>query len=117
MSGMDCLLSGWFHFPIGWLANPLLFAAIVLLVIRFRLVAFLLATGATGLAWFWTQEFCRQFPANLLMPGYDWWLRSMQVLVIGSFCSVVLHYRETWRSLNSLFRAAREPVTNAQGCG
>ena len=117
MSGMDCLLSGWFHFPIGWLANPLLFTAIILLVIRFRIAAFLLAIGAIGLAWSWTYEFCRQFSATLLMSGYHWWLLSMQVLVVGNFCSLVLHYRETWQSFRSLRQARQVPVTNVQESG
>src|SRR5437764_5909602 len=54
MTGWNCLTSGCFHFPIGWLANPVMFTAIVLLLIRFRFAAFLSSCGALGLAWIWT---------------------------------------------------------------
>src|SRR5579864_939381 len=114
MSGLNCLLSGWFHFPIGWLANPVMFAAIVLLLTRCRSAAFLSATGAIGLALLWTYDFCRQFPPNLLMAGYHWWILSMQVIVVGSLCSLAFHYRETWRSLRALWRKRQEPAPNVQ---
>ena len=101
MSGLDCLSSGWPLFPVGWLANPLFLAAVGLLFTRHRLVALLLVSGALGLAWFWTYDFCWQFPPKLLMDGYNWWLRSMQVLAVGAFGSAALHYRETWKSLRN----------------
>jgi hypothetical protein len=117
MSGLNCLLSGWFHFPIGWLANPVMFTAVVLLLARCRSAAFLSATGAIGLAWLWTHEFCQQFPAKLLMAGYHWWLLSMLVLVVGSLCSLVFHYRETWQSWRSLSRICQELPSNVQRTG
>jgi hypothetical protein len=117
MSGWDCLLSGWFHFPIGWLANPVLFAAIFLLLSGFRIAAFLLGILAIGLVRYWTYEFCQQFPAKLLMAGCDWWLFSIEALVAGSFCSMVLHCLETWQSLTSLGRTCRKPLTNVQESG
>jgi hypothetical protein len=94
-----------------------MFAAIVLLLARFRIAAFLLAMGAIGLAWLWTYEFCREFPAELLKAGYDWWLLSMQVLVVGIFCSMILHYREMWQSLRSICGARLEPVTDVLASG
>ena len=84
--------------------------------VRYRSAAFLSAARAIGLAWLWTHEFCRQFSAELLMPGYRWWLQSMQVLVVGSFCSIALHYRETWQSWRSLCRTCQEhPTTVEEG--
>jgi hypothetical protein len=117
MSGWECLLWGWLHFPIGWLANPLMFVAVILLLTRCRIVAFFLAAGAIGLAWLWTYDFSRQFSAKLLMAGYDWWVLSMQVLLVGVFCSLIVHYAETWRSMQSLGQSGGDPVPEVQGCG
>lgn len=114
MSGWDCLRTGWLFFPEGWLANPLTFAAVILLLTRCRIAAFFLAAGALGLAWLWTYDFSREFSAKLLMAGYDWWVLSMQILLVGSFCSLVMHYPETWQSLRSLYQSWREPVTNVR---
>src|SRR4051794_24334965 len=108
MSGLTCLLSGWVHFPIGWLANPAFCTGVVLLVFRFRIAAFLSATAGIGLAWLWTCEFCRQFPAELLMNGYRWWLFSMQLLLLGTLCSMIVHSSETWQSVRLFCRAWRE---------
>jgi hypothetical protein len=99
MSGLDCLLSGWLWQPIGWLANPLIFAGVVLLLVRCRISAFVTGMAAIGLAVFWTREFSREFSAKLLMSGYAWWMASMQILVAGSFLSMVVHYSETLKSL------------------
>lgn len=112
MAGWNCLLSGWFHFPIGWLANPALFAGLGLLLARCRTAAFLSAVGSIGLAWLWTHEFCREFSEKLLLAGYRWWLLSMLILAVGSLFSLAFHYRETWQSWRSSGRTCQEPPTN-----
>ena len=114
MSGWECLLTGWFEFPIGWLANPVLFAATVLLLFRLRIAAFLLGVGAVGFSTLWVNQFFRQFPPKLLLSGYDWWLLSQHILVAGSFCSLIVHYPETWQSMRLLCRASRVPAPEIQ---
>lgn len=116
-SGLDCLQQGWLFFPIGWLANPVLFVAVVLLLARCRIAAFLMAIVAIALAWLWNNQFCREFSPELLRPGFHWWLSSMQILIAGSFCSLLLHCSETWRSLKSLGRACRRTFTSVQENG
>ncbi len=104
LSGLKCLLSGWFWEPTGWLANPLIFAGVAFLLTRHRILAFVLGIGAIGLALLWTRQFSREFSPELLMSGYTWWLASMQILAVGSFCSAIVHYSETLKSLR--FRLA-----------
>jgi hypothetical protein len=99
LSGWDCLTSGCFYLQIGWLANPVLFVGEVLLLSRYRIAAFLLAIGSLGWTCLWTIEFCREFSANLLEDGYYWWLSSMLILLVGAFCSLVVHHSEARRSL------------------
>jgi hypothetical protein len=88
MTGLSCLLSGWFWYPLEWLANPFLLAAAVLLLTRHRVLACCVAVLALGLAC----QFQRELPAKLLMQGYYSWLISMAIFVIGSFCSVVIEW-------------------------
>jgi len=110
MPGWNCLLSGWWHFPEGWLANPLMFMALFLLMIRFRIAAFLTSSAAVGLAWIWTENFSREFSVELLRSGYDWWMGSLHVLAFGILCSAVWYYRESWQSVKSFCRASRESL-------
>lgn len=89
--GWNCLLSGWFHFPIGWLANPLLFVGVLCVLTGHRVPALICAVCAVALAYLWTYEFSREFSPKLLMSGYDWWLGSTYVLAVGSLSSLVIH--------------------------
>lgn len=100
MTGLDCLLTGWLHYPLGWLANLALVAGIVLFLVGFRLLACLFGLFALGMACIFAKEFARDFPADLLKQGYHSWLMSMQIFVVGSACSLVLRYciRPTSRS-------------------
>jgi hypothetical protein len=92
MSGLDCLLGGWFHYPIGWLANPLFFTGVALLLSRHRSSACWVGMCAIGCSVLWTCEFYQEFSAKLLLPGSKWWFTSMYALVAGSLCSIAVHY-------------------------
>jgi hypothetical protein len=94
MTGLSCLLSGWFSYPLGWLANPTLLAGVLLLTTRRRLAACLGGTLALGMASLWTYKFRRDFrpEADLLREGYNWWLGGMVILAGGSFGSIAAQY-------------------------
>src|SRR5262245_17167771 len=53
MTGWDCLKSGWWIYPMGWLANFVLLAGIVVLLTGRRLLACLFAMLAIGMVCIW----------------------------------------------------------------
>jgi hypothetical protein len=84
MLGYQCLAIGCFTYPLGWLANSVLFGGVISLLSGRPRTAALLGVAALGLGAEWTVEFLREFPADLLGGGYCFWLLSMGILTLGS---------------------------------
>jgi len=106
MTGWDCLRSGWFEFPLGWLVNPILLVGAILLLFGRRFTACIAAMAAIGLTRIWTWEFSHTYSLKLLREGYDWWLGSMHVLAAGSLCSMFIHCSDTWKRFRSFCASA-----------
>jgi len=109
-TGANCLLTGWLHFPVGWTANPIAFAASLLLITKHRTGALLLALISMLLTWIWNIEFCSQFPADMLLIGYHWWKLSIGILCVGSLGCMILNYSDTWQSLKMIGQILIRPI-------
>lgn len=83
--GYQCVLTGWHYFPIGWLANPLIGAGVILLFYRRPAVATLCGLTAAIATIQWSLEWNRQGLWGWLSLGYNLWLASIAILVVGSF--------------------------------
>ena len=81
--GFSCALTGWMDYPLGWLANPLVWFGVVLLVCRHSGAATLCGLLAMVMAVQWSIEWNRQGLSHMLRAGYDLWLASIGLLVVG----------------------------------
>lgn len=82
--GYSCALTGWIDYPFGWLANPLAGAGVVLLICRRPGAAAVCGLLAFGPVVQWSVEWHRQGLWSMLRIGYDLWVASVGLLVVGS---------------------------------
>jgi hypothetical protein len=68
--GFYCVLIGWLDYPFGWLANPLLWAGVVLLACRQSGAAAICGLLAIVPAVQWSLEWDRQGLSRMLGAGY-----------------------------------------------
>ncbi len=81
--GFSCALTGWMDYPFGWLANPLVWAGVVLLARRRPGAAAVCGLLAVGPVAQWSVEWHRQGLWRMLRAGYDLWVASVGLLAVG----------------------------------
>ncbi len=106
--GFGCALTGWMDYPLGWLANPLLWAGVVLLVCRRPGAAAVCGLLAVGPVVQWSLEWHHQGLWRMLRVGYDLWVASVGLLAVGS--SVVWAGRRVCGSKARRIRSAPDRV-------
>ena len=82
--GFNCALTGWMDYPLGWLANPLVWAGVVFLICRRPGAAAVCGFLAVGSVAQWSVEWHRQGLWLMLRVGYALWVASVGLLAIGS---------------------------------